>query len=108
MLFKDKVDHYGAFYEGKLVGHLSLAIGFGPYSIEIIGWIRNVYHSLGVGELGLGIAEKIAFDRKNYNYVILQIKQKNLPSRRVPEKAGFSPVLKNKFNDLDNNCLLLI
>lgn len=106
MLFKDKVDHYGAFYNGKLVGHLSLALGFSPYCVEVIGWVRNGFHSLGVGELGLAVAEKLAFGSKNFNYIVLQINQKNTPSRKAAEKAGFSPVLKTRFNNWTDECFI--
>jgi len=94
MLFKDPVDHYGLFDNGKLLGHMSFGMCFGQFGTEVIGWVRTGYHNRGVGELGLAYAEQIAFNRKNFNFITLHINQKNKPSRRVAEKAGFRPVLK--------------
>ena len=97
MLFKDPVDHYGLFDRGKLLGHMSFGICFGQFGAEVIGWVRSGYHNKGVGELGLAYAEQIAFNRKKLNFIALQISQKNKPSRRVAEKAGFKPVLKSAY-----------
>lgn len=94
MLFKDPVDHYGLFDNGKLLGHMSFGTSFGQFGTEVIGWVRSGYHNKGVGELGLAYAEHIAFNRKKFNFIALHISQKNKPSRRVAEKAGFKPVLK--------------
>ena len=60
----------------------------------MIGRVRKGYHNKKVGELGLAYAEQIAFDRKRFNFIALQINQKNKASRRVAEKAGLKPVLK--------------
>ena len=107
MLFKDPVDHYGLFDGGKLLGHMSFGICFGQFGAEVIGWVRNGYHNKGVGELGLAYAEQIAFQRKNLNFMALHISQKNMPSRRVAEKAGFKPVLKRTYVSGGTECSIL-
>ena len=107
MLFKDPVDHYGLFDGGKLLGHMSFGICFGQFGAEVIGWVRNGYHNKGVGELGLAYAEQIAFNRKNLNFMALHISQRNLPSRRVAEKAGFKPVLKRTYVSGGTECSIL-
>jgi len=94
MLFRNPVDHYGLFDSGKLLGHMSFGMCFGQFGTEVIGWVRSGYHNKGVGELGLAYAEYIAFNHKQFNFITLHISQKNKPSRRVAEKAGFKPVLK--------------
>ena len=107
MLFKDPVDHYGLFDKGKLLGHMSFGICFGQFGAEVIGWVRSGYHNKGVGELGLAYAEQIAFQRKNLNFIALHINQKNKPSRRVAEKAGFKPVLKIAYVSGGSECSIL-
>jgi RimJ/RimL family protein N-acetyltransferase len=107
MLFKDPVDHYGLFDGGKLLGHMSFGICFGQFGAEVIGWVRNGYHNKGVGELGLAYAEQIAFNRKNLNFIALHISQRNMPSRRVAEKAGFKPVLKRTYVSGGAECSIL-
>ena len=107
MLFKDPVDHYGLFVKGKLLGHMSFGICFGQFGAEVIGWVRSGYHNKGVGELGLAYAEKIAFDRKKLNFISLSISQKNKPSRRVAEKAGFRPVLRMAYVTGGAECSVL-
>ena len=107
MLFKDPVDHYGLFAGGKLLGHMSFGICFGQFGAEVIGWVRNGYHNKGVGELGLAYAEQIAFNRKNLNFIALHISQRNMPSRRVAEKAGFKPVLKRTYVSGGAECSIL-
>ena len=107
MLFKDPVDHYGLFDGGKLLGHMSFGICFGQFGAEVIGWVRNGYHNKGVGELGLAYAEQIAFNRKNLNFMALHISQRNMPSRRVAEKAGFKPVLKRTYVSGGTECSIL-
>lgn len=107
MLFKDPVDHYGLFDGGKLLGHMSFGICFGQFGAEVIGWVRNGYHNKGVGELGLAYAEQIAFNRKNLNFMALHISQKNGPSRRVAEKAGFKPVLKRSYVSGGTECSII-
>ena len=107
MLFKDPVDHYGLFDGGKLLGHMSFGICFGQFGAEVIGWVRNGFHNKGVGELGLAYAEQIAFNRKNLNFMALHISQKNGPSRRVAEKAGFKPVLKRSYVSGGTECSII-
>jgi len=107
MLFKDPVDHYGLFDKGKLLGHMSFGMCFGQFGAEVIGWVRSGYHNKGVGELGLAYAEQIAFNRKNLNFMALHISQKNKPSRRVAEKAGFKPVLKMAYLTGGEECSIL-
>ena len=107
MLFKDPVDHYGLFDKGKLLGHMSFGICFGQFGAEVIGWVRSGYHNKGVGELGLAYAEQIAFKHKNLNFIALHINQKNKPSRRVAEKAGFKPVLKRAYVSGGAECSVL-
>jgi RimJ/RimL family protein N-acetyltransferase len=107
MLFKDPVDHYGLFDKGKLLGHMSFGICFSQFGSEVIGWVRSGYHNKGVGELGLAYAEQIAFDRKKFNFIALSINQKNIPSRRVAEKAGFRPVLKMAYVSGGTECSAL-
>jgi RimJ/RimL family protein N-acetyltransferase len=107
MLFKDPVDHYGLFYSGKLVGHMSFGNCFGQFGAEVIGWVRSGYHNKGVGELGLAYAQQIAFERKNFNFMALHISQKNLASRRAAEKAGFKPVLKMAYVTGGTECSVL-
>ncbi|GDX24708.1 hypothetical protein LBMAG10_13730 [Actinomycetes bacterium] len=107
MLFKDPVDHYGLFDKGKLLGHMSFGICFSQFGSELIGWVRSGYHNKGVGELGLAYAEQIAFDRKKFNFIALSINQKNKPSRRVAEKAGFRPVLKMAYASGGTECSVL-
>lgn len=107
MLFNDPVDHYGLFDGGKLLGHMSFGICFGQFGAEVIGWVRNGYHNKGVGELGLAYAEQIAFNRKNLNFMALHISQRNMPSRRVAEKAGFKPVLKRSYVSGGTECSIL-
>ena len=94
MLFKEESDHYGLFWNGNLLGHMSFIHSFSPWGAEIIGWVREGLHNKGVGELGLSVAEQIAFNRKNFNFMLLHIDERNLPSRRVAEKKGFAPMLK--------------
>lgn len=94
-LMNDKnVDHYGLFEGEKLLGHVSHSLGFGPFGTEIIGWVRNGYHSLGIGELGLQVASKRAFETKDFNYTELHINENNKASRTVAEKAGYFPAIK--------------
>ncbi len=107
MLFNDPVDHYGLFDGGKLLGHMSFGICFGQFGAEVIGWVRNGFHNKGVGELGLAYAEQIAFNRKNLNFMALHISQKNGPSRRVAEKAGFKPVLKRSYVSGGTECSII-
>lgn len=107
MLFKDPVDHYGLFDGGKLLGHMSFGMCFGQFGAEVIGWVRNGFHNKGVGELGLAYAEQIAFNRKNLNFMALHISQKNGPSRRVAEKAGFKPVLKRSYVSGGTECSII-
>ena len=107
MLFKDPVDHYGLFDKGKLLGHMSFGICFSQFGSEVIGWVRSGYHNKGVGELGLAYAEQIAFDRKKFNFIWLSINQKNKPSRRVAEKAGFRPVLRMAYVSGGTECSVL-
>ena len=107
MLFKDPVDHYGLFDKGKLLGHMSFGICFSQFGSEVIGWVRSGYHNKGVGELGLAYAEQIAFDRKKFNFIALSISQKNKPSRRVAEKAGFKPVLRMAYVSGGTECSVL-
>jgi RimJ/RimL family protein N-acetyltransferase len=94
MLFEDPMDHFGIFDHGKLLGHIAFGAGFAQFGIEVVGWVRNGYHSQGLGEYGLAVAEFIAFERKKFNFMSLHIDQKNVPSRKVAEKSGFIPVLK--------------
>jgi RimJ/RimL family protein N-acetyltransferase len=107
MLFKDPVDHYGLFDKGKLLGHMSFGICFSQFGSEVIGWVRSGYHNKDVGELGLAYAEQIAFDRKKFNFIALSISQKNKPSRRVAEKAGFKPVLRMAYVSGGTECSVL-
>jgi RimJ/RimL family protein N-acetyltransferase len=107
MLFKDPVDHYGLFDKGKLLGHMAFGNCFGQFGTEVIGWVRSGFHNKGVGELGLAYAEQIAFDHKNLNFIALSISQKNKPSRRVAEKAGFKPVLRMAFVAGGKECSVL-
>lgn len=107
MLFNDPVDHYGLFNNGKLLGHMSFGICFGQFGAEIIGWVRSGYHNKGVGELGLAYAEQIAFNRKKFNFMVLHISQRNLPSRRAAEKAGFKPVLKMAYQAGGSECSII-
>jgi RimJ/RimL family protein N-acetyltransferase len=107
MLFKDPVDHYGLFDKGKILGHMSFGICFSQFGAEVIGWVRSGYHNKGVGELGLAYAEQIAFERKKFNFIALSISQKNKPSRRVAEKAGFKPVLRMAYVSGGTECSVL-
>lgn len=107
MLFRDPVDHYGLFHNGKLLGHMAFGICFGQFGAEVIGWVRSGYHNKGVGELGLAYAEQIAFLHKKLNFMALHISQKNAPSRRVAEKAGFKPVLKLSYVSGGKECSIL-
>lgn len=107
MLFKDLEDHYGLFDRGRLLGHMAFGFCFGQFGAEVIGWVRSGYHNKGVGELGLAYAEQIAFKRKNFNFMALNINQRNTPSRRVAEKAGFNPVLKSAYVSGSKECSIL-
>ena len=107
MLFEDPEDHYGLFHEGKLLGHMAFGMCFGQFGAEVIGWVRNGYHNKGVGELGLAYAEHIAFNRKKFNFISLHISQRNLPSRRAAEKAGFMPALKIAYQRGGDECSVI-
>jgi len=87
-------EHWGIFHRRALIGHIGFSLGSGPFSAEVIGWIRKGYQSQGIGEISLQTACAIAFQNKSFNYVELRIKESNKPSRRAAEKTGFLPVLK--------------
>jgi len=88
---------YGLFHRNTLLGFIGFDFGFSKSGVSLIGWARNGYHNLGLGELGLNTACQVAFEAKKFNYVELTIDSKNEPSRRVAEKSGFKPYLKFKF-----------
>jgi RimJ/RimL family protein N-acetyltransferase len=107
MLYQDPMDHFGVFDKGKLLGHIAFTQGFGQFGIETIGWVRNGYHNKGLGEYGLAVAEVIAFERKKFNFISLHIDQRNVPSRKAAEKAGFKPVLKLAHKIGQEECSIL-
>jgi RimJ/RimL family protein N-acetyltransferase len=99
MLRDQKMDHFGLFSDKKLLGHISYSQGSGPFGVELIGWVRNGWHSLGIGEIGLVQGTRIAFEHKNFNYAELHINEKNIPSRKIAEKVGYMPLYKDKSSD---------
>lgn len=107
MLFKDPIDHYGFFWQGKMLGHLSFGISFSIWGTELIGWVRNGFHNKGVGELGLSYSENVAFEHKKFNFVVLQIDEKNEASRKVAEKVGYKPVLKIPYSIGSKDCSVM-
>jgi len=67
-LMKDESsDSYGLFHNRVLLGYLSFSFGFSDLGTELIGWTRNGFHQLGLGELGLNTACEVAFQSKNFN-----------------------------------------
>ena len=106
-MMKDQgTDSYGLFHRKMLLGYVSFNYGFSEFGAELIGWTRNGYQQLGLGELGLNTACEVAFQGKNFNYVELKIDQGNLNSRKVAEKCGFIPLLKIKYNIGSEDCYI--
>ena len=99
-------DSYGLFHQETLLGYVSFGFGYSELGTELIGWTRNGYQQLGLGELGLNTACEVAFQGKNFNYVELKIDQTNLNSRKVAEKCGFAPFLKIKYNIGSDDCYI--
>ena len=97
LLKNSGVEAYGLFHRNTLLGFVSFDFGMSKLGTELLGWSRNGYHNLGLGELGLNTACEVAFKGKNFNYVELRIDETNEPSRRVAEKSGFKPYLKMKY-----------
>jgi hypothetical protein len=88
------------------LGYLSFSFGFSDLGTELIGWTRNGFHQLGLGELGLNTACEVAFQSKNFNYVELKIDATNTNSRKLAEKCGFNPYLKIKYNIGSEDCYI--
>jgi RimJ/RimL family protein N-acetyltransferase len=106
-LMKDEsIDSYGLFHNRVLLGYLSFSFGFSDLGTELIGWTRNGFHQLGLGELGLNTACEVAFQSKNFNYVELKIDATNTNSRKLAEKCGFNPYLKIKYNIGSEDCYI--
>ena len=106
-LMKDESsDSYGLFHNRVLLGYLSFSFGFSDLGTELIGWTRNGFHQLGLGELGLNTACEVAFQSKNFNYVELKIDATNTNSRKLAEKCGFNPYLKIKYNIGSEDCYI--
>lgn len=110
-LFSDLVknessESYGLFHKNTLLGYVSFSFGFSDFGTELIGWTRNGFHQLGLGELGLNTACQVAFEAKNFNYVELKIDSTNINSRKLAEKCGFEPFLKIKYNVGSDDCYI--
>jgi len=88
---------FGLFHRSTILGFVTFEFGMSKKGCELIGWARNGYHNLGLGELALNTACEVAFQSKGFNYVELRINETNEPSRRVAEKAGFRPYLKFRY-----------
>jgi len=98
-MLKDKgAEGYGLFHRNTLLGFSEFSFGFSPFGTELIGWVRNGYQNLGLGELGLNTAAVVAFEGKKFNYVQLKIDSSNGPSRRLAEKAGFKPCFRATYS----------
>lgn len=102
LLTDTKTDHYGLFEGRRLLGHVAITLGQGPLGVEIYGWVRKGFHNKGIGELGLNTASALSFNHKGFNYAMLVINQKNLPSRAVAEKIGFKPAYLTKSSSSSN------
>lgn len=107
MLKTPSSDHFGLFDRGTLLGHVSYYLGFSDFGTELMGWTRKDYQSHGVGEIGLRAATERAFGVKGFNFVQLAINEKNLPSRKVAEKVGFSPALKIPYDSSSSDSMVL-
>lgn len=107
MLKTPSSDHFGLFDRGTLLGHVSYYLGFSDFGTELMGWTRKDYQSHGVGEIGLRAATERAFRVKGFNFVQLVINEKNLPSRKVAERVGFSPVLKIPYDSSSSDSMVL-
>jgi RimJ/RimL family protein N-acetyltransferase len=94
---------YGLFHRNTLLGFVGFEFGFTKSGASLLGWARNGYQNLGLGELGLNTACEVAFNAKGFNYVELTIDSSNAPSRKVAEKSGFKPYLKLKFKAGSDN-----
>lgn len=106
-LMKNEVsESYGLFHKRVLLGYLSFNFGFSDLGTELIGWTRNGFQQLGLGELGLNTACEVAFQSKNFNYVELKIDSTNTNSRKLAEKCGFMPFLKIKYNIGSEDCYI--
>lgn len=107
MLKSTTADHFGLFDGSTLLGHVSYQLGFSPFGTELMGWTRKDYQNQGVGEIGLLAASERAFGLKGFNFVQLSINEKNLPSRKVAEKAGFLPVLKIPYDTFTKDSMVV-
>jgi RimJ/RimL family protein N-acetyltransferase len=106
-IVKSKIEEsYGLFHKNVLLGYLSFSFGFSDFGTELIGWTRNGFQQLGLGELGLNTACEVAFQHKNFNYVELKIDSTNENSRKLAEKCGFEPFVKIKYNVGSEDCYI--
>jgi RimJ/RimL family protein N-acetyltransferase len=108
MLKNQQVDHYGVFEGKQILGHVAYSFGMTPLGTELMGWTRASHQNQGIGEFGLEVATKIAFEHKKFNFVELRISEKNLASRTVAEKVGFKPVLRVPYSaEGDSGCWIM-
>lgn len=58
-------------------------------SVEVGLWIKKDLHSNGIGTEIVTYLVKFIEDRFSVNYIIYPVDEKNIKSRKIPEKLGF-------------------
>jgi RimJ/RimL family protein N-acetyltransferase len=101
MIKDENAVHFGFFKDSKMLSHVTFSLGYTIFGVEVIGWVRNGYQQLGIGEAGLKTACDFAFSDLAKNYITLHINEKNMASRKVAEKLGFEPIIKIKISPED-------
>lgn len=80
---------YGIFYQGGLVGEVSLR-DFTYFTCQVAYWVDKSYWSLGVATTAVRLATNFALENLNVLEVHAYVHISNQSSTRVLEKIGYS------------------
>lgn len=80
----------GIFEDGELRGMVQLASGSNPGEASVGYWLSADHQGRGLVTEAVRALVQIAFDRLGYEHILIDCSERNIRSRRVPERLGFT------------------
>jgi RimJ/RimL family protein N-acetyltransferase len=92
LLKSQEMDMYGLYGENKLLGVASISKSSRHFGCQIVYWIRNGFHGMGLGRYFMFRLLTEALGRKNFLFAELIIDDENIASIKVAEQLGLELV----------------
>jgi RimJ/RimL family protein N-acetyltransferase len=93
-------DSYGLFEGKTLIGFATMSHSVRSFGCQIVYWIRNGYHGMGLGKLFMYNLLRDSLGRKGFKFAELIIDLENIPSVKIAESLGLYRI--DEWEDFEN------